>query len=88
MAIKIRKCFNPRCAEIIDKEERPNKKFCSQDCKNKTHNDNKRKGNFTWDKVLEKYNDLPSEPFIAFPRWLKENYYPPREIKNKKNNNI
>jgi hypothetical protein len=38
----------------------------------------------TWDKIMDRYNELPSEPFIPFPRWLKENYYPPRIIKQKK----
>jgi hypothetical protein len=84
MATLIRKCANARCADIIGSEERANKKFCSKDCKNKANNDNNKKGRITWDKILDRYNDLPSEPFIPFPKWLKENYYPPRIIKQKK----
>lgn len=84
MGIRIRKCANPRCADIIGLSERPNKKFCSQNCKYKAHNDSTKKGQITWDKILDKYNDLPTEPFIPFPKWLKENYYPPRIIKQKK----
>ncbi len=84
MAIRIRKCANPRCSDIIGSTERPNKKFCSQDCKTQTHNDRNSKKNLSWAKVLDKYNDLPSEPFVPFPKWLEQNYYPPREIKNKK----
>jgi hypothetical protein len=84
MAIRIRKCANPRCADIIGISERPNKKFCSVDCKTKAHNDTHRKGQVTWDKILDNYNELSSEAFITFPKWLKENYYPPRIIKNKK----
>ena len=37
-----------------------------------------------WDKVLDKYDELPKETFVPFPKWLEENYYPPRIIKNKK----
>jgi hypothetical protein len=84
MATRIRKCANPRCSDIIGTTERPNKKFCSQECKTKAHNDTNKKGQVTWDKILDRYNDLPSEPFIPFPRWLKENYYSPRIIKQKK----
>jgi hypothetical protein len=84
METRIRKCFNPKCATIIPISERANKKFCSETCKNKAHNQINKKGMFTWDKILDKYNELPSEPFIPFPKWLKENYYPPRIIKNKK----
>lgn len=84
MAIKIRKCANPKCADIIGSFERPNKKFCSQECKTRLHNDNSNKRIVTWDKILERYSDLPSEIFIPFPKWLKENYYPPRIIKQKK----
>ena len=84
MAIQIRKCANPRCADIIGISERPNKKFCSQECKTKAHNDTHKKGQVTWDKILDRYNDLPSEPFIPFPKWLKQNYHPPRIVKNNK----
>ena len=84
MEIRIRKCANPKCADIIGIKERPNKKFCSQECKTKVHNDRNSKKNISWDKIFDRYNDLPSEPFIPFPRWLKENYYIPREIKQKK----
>ena len=84
MKVKIRKCANPKCSEIIGVLERPNKKYCSLDCKNKKHNDTNSKKNISWDKVLDKYNELPTEAFIPFPRWLKDNYYPPREIKFKK----
>jgi hypothetical protein len=72
------------CADIIGTSERPNKKFCSKDCKNKAHNLNSKKGSFDWDKVLDKYDELPKETFVPFPKWLKENYYPPRIIKQKK----
>jgi hypothetical protein len=84
MEVRIRKCANPKCADIIGIKERPNKKFCSQECKTKAHNFTNKKGIVTWDKILDNYNELPNEPFIAFPRWLKENYYPPRIIKQKK----
>lgn len=84
MATLIRKCANPRCSDIIGTMERPNKKFCSQECKTQAHNDTQKKGQVTWDKILERYNELPSEPFVPFPKWLKENYYPPRIIKQKK----
>jgi hypothetical protein len=84
MAVRIRKCGNPKCADIIGISERPNKKFCNVNCKTQAHNSEFKKGVVTWDKILDKYNDLPSEPFVPFPRWLKENYYPPRIIKQKK----
>ena len=84
MATLIRKCANPMCADIIGTSERPNKKFCSKDCKNKAHNLNSKKGSFDWDKVLDKYDELPKETLVPFPKWLKENYYPPRVIKQKK----
>jgi hypothetical protein len=84
MEVRIRKCANPRCANTIGVSERANKKFCSEDCKNKAHNDKNKKGKISWDKILDEYNDMPSEPFIPFPKWLKENYYTPRKIKNKK----
>lgn len=84
METKIRKCFNSKCANLIGVSERPNKKFCSEACKNKAHNEESKKGKLTWDKVLEWYDNLPSETFIPFPKWLKENYYPPRIIKRKK----
>ena len=84
MATLIRKCANPMCADIIGTSERPNKKFCTKDCKNKAHNLNSKKGSFDWDKVLDKYDELPKETFVPFPKWLKENYYPPRIIKQKK----
>jgi hypothetical protein len=84
MPIRIRKCANPKCADIIGISERPNKKFCSVECKTKAYNETQKKGEVTWDKILEKYNELPSELFIPFPKWLKENYYPPRIIKQKK----
>lgn len=82
--VKIRKCANPKCADIIGINERPNKKYCSEDCKNKAHNDKNSKANRSWDKILDAYNNLPTEALPPFPIWLKENYYPPREIKNKK----
>ena len=84
MATLIRKCANPMCADIIGTSERPNKKFCSQDCKNKSHNLNSKKGVITWDKVLDKYDELPKENPVSLPKFLKENYYPPRIIKQKK----
>jgi len=84
MATLIRKCANPMCADIIGTSERPNKKFCSKDCKNKAHNLNSKKGNISWDKVLDKYDELPKETFVSLPKFLKENYYPPRIIKQKK----
>jgi hypothetical protein len=84
MATLIRKCANPMCADIIGVSERPNKKYCSQDCKNKAHNSNSKKGVVTWDSILENYEGLSSETFVPFPKWLKENYYPPRIIKQKK----
>ena len=84
MAIRIRKCANPKCADIIGISERPNKKVCSIECKTKAHNNSQKKGQVTWDKILDNYADLPSETFIPFPKWLKENYHPPRIIKNKK----
>jgi predicted nucleic acid-binding Zn ribbon protein len=82
--VKIRKCANPRCAKLIPASERPNKKYCSEDCKNKTNNDKNSKKNMNWDKILDRYSDLPNEPFIPFSKWLKESYYTPREIKQKK----
>jgi hypothetical protein len=84
MATLIRKCANPMCSDIIGTSERPNKKFCSQDCKNKAHNLNSKKGVITWDKVLDKYDELPKETPVSLPKFLKENYYPPRIIKQKK----
>jgi hypothetical protein len=84
MATLIRKCANPKCPDIIGLAERPNKKFCSPYCKTQAHNNTIKKGVITWDKILEKYAELPSEPFIPFPKWLQENYYPPRIIKQKK----
>jgi hypothetical protein len=84
MATRIRKCANPRCSDIIGTAERPNKKFCSKDCKTQAHNDKFKKGVITWDKVLDRYDELPKETFIPLPKWLKENYYPPRIIKQKK----
>ena len=84
MATLIRKCANPMCADIIGTSERPNKKFCSQDCKNKAHNLNSKKGAITWDKILDKYDELPKENPVSLPKFLKENYYPPRIIKQKK----
>jgi hypothetical protein len=84
MATLIRKCANPMCADIIGTSERPNKKFCSKDCKNKAHNLNSKKGAITWDKVLDKYDELPKENPVSLPKFLKENYYPPRIIKQKK----
>ncbi len=84
MEVKIRKCANPRCPDIIGTTERPNKKYCSDNCKNKAHNDRNSKKNTSWAKVLNKYDELPKETFVPFPKWLEENYYPPREIKNKK----
>lgn len=83
MAILIKKCANPKCADIIGLSERKDKKFCSKECKTKVHNEKNKIDNSNWDKVLDKYGDLPIEPFIPFPRWLKENYYPPRIIKKK-----
>lgn len=84
MEVRIRKCANPRCSDIIGISERPNKKYCSEDCKNKAHNDRNSKKNLSWDKILDKYADLPNDSFIPFPKWLEENYYPPRIIKQKK----
>jgi hypothetical protein len=88
MKVRIRKCANPKCSELIGVLERPNKKYCSLECKNKTHNDRNSKNNMSWAKVLDKYHDLPSEPFVPFPRWLEQNYYPPKEIKIKKNKKL
>jgi hypothetical protein len=84
MAIRIRKCANPRCSDVISITERPNKKFCSQECKTQANNDKVKKGLITWDEVFDRYDELPKETFVPFPKWLKENYYPPRIIKQKK----
>lgn len=84
METKIRKCFNPKCSNIIGVSERPNKKFCSENCKNKAHNQINKKGILNWDKILDRYDELPKETFVPFTKWLEENYYPPRIIKNKK----
>lgn len=85
METRIRKCANSKCATVIPASERANKKFCSETCKNRAHNEDNKKGKVTWDKILDKYNDLPSEVFIPLLKWLKDNYYPPRIIKRKKN---
>jgi hypothetical protein len=85
METRIRKCANSKCATVIPASERANKKFCSETCKNRAHNEDNKKGKITWDKILDKYDDLPSEVFIPFPKWLKDNYYPPRIIKRKNN---
>jgi hypothetical protein len=37
-----------------------------------------------WDKILDKYDELPKETLVPFSKFLEENYYPPRIIKNKK----
>lgn len=86
MVTLIRKCANARCADIIGIDERPNKKYCSESCKNKANNDKNKKGRITWDSIIEKYDGSTSETFnpIALHKWLKENYYPPRIIKQKK----
>jgi hypothetical protein len=88
MAIKIRKCANPKCADIVGSFERTNKKYCSVECKTRFHNDSIKKGVVTWDKImdkyLDKYDDMPTDIFHSLPKWLKENYYPPRIIKQKK----
>ena len=84
MAIRIRKCANPKCADIIGISERANKRFCSHECKTKAHNDNNSKSQRTWTKILDKFDDPTTETFTPFTKWLIENYYPPREIKRKK----
>lgn len=84
MATLIRKCANPKCSDTISTWERPNKKYCSTECKTQAHNNRFKKGVITWDKILDRYADLPNETFIPFPKWLKDNYYPPRIIKQKK----
>lgn len=84
MEIWIRKCANPKCSDIIGIKERPNKKFCSKNCKTQAHNEKSKKVFISWDKVLDRYDELPKETFVPFPKWLKENYYPPRIIKQKK----
>jgi len=84
MATRIRKCANPRCSDIIGGTERPDKKFCSQECKTQTHNERNSKKNLSWSKVIEKYNSQPKESSLPLDKWLELNYYPPREIKNKK----
>jgi hypothetical protein len=84
MATRIRKCANPKCADIIGINERPNKKYCSEDCKNQAHNDKNSKANRSWSKILERYYAQSKECFLSLDKWLEQNYYPPREIKNKK----
>ena len=64
METRIRKCFNPKCANIIGVKERPNKKFCSENCKNKSHNQINKKGMFTWDKILDKYIETIIRPGV------------------------
>ena len=61
MATLIRKCANPRCSDIIGTSERKNKKFCSQECKTRAHNESQKKGQVTWNKILEKYNQYLEE---------------------------
>ena len=84
MATRIRKCANPKCSDIISILERPNKKYCSEMCKTKAHNDNNKKGLISWEKVLERYYSQPKELFLSLDKWLEQNYYPPRIIKQKK----
>jgi hypothetical protein len=84
MATKIRKCANPKCSDIIGTLERPNKKYCSEMCKTRAHNDKNSKEYRSWGKVFEEYYDQSKETFISLDRWLKQNYYPPRIIKQKK----
>ena len=88
MKVKIRKCANPKCSELIGILERPNKKYCSLGCKNKTHNDRNSKKNTNWRDILEKYYNQPKESFLSLDRWLEQNYYPPKEIKIKKNKKL
>ena len=84
MAIKIRKCLNQKCANLIDVFQRLNKKYCSKKCKQQYHNHNNSVKNGSWEKVFENYNENITEDLNFLPNWLKQNYYPPRKIKNKK----
>ena len=85
MATLIRKCANPRCSDIIGTSERKNKMFCSQECKTRAHNESQKKGQVTWNKILEKYNQyLEEKGSLSFSYWLQKKYYPPRIIKQKK----
>jgi hypothetical protein len=84
MATLIRKCANPRCSDIIGSRERPNKKFCSIDCKNKAHNDKNSKEYRAWSRLFESYDTRKEDLFLSFKEWLEKNYYVPREIKHKK----
>ena len=82
--VSIRKCDNPKCSKLISINERANKKYCSEDCKNKTHNDRNSKKNTSWKKILDQYYSQEKSEFISLDKWLEENYHPPREIKTKK----
>jgi hypothetical protein len=84
METRIRKCANSKCATVIPASERANKKFCSETCKNRAHNEDNKKGKVTWNKILDKYYAQPKESFLSLDKWLEQNYYPPRIIKNKK----
>lgn len=84
MSIRIRKCANPKCSDIISIQDRANKKFCSKDCKTQSHNEKVKKVFITWDKILDRYDELPKDKFVSLTKWLKVNYYPPRIIKQKK----
>ena len=84
MATKIRKCSNPKCSCIIGTLERPNKKYCSEMCKTRAHNDKNSKNNVSWKKILDKYYSQEKSEFTSLDKWLEENYYPPRIIKQKK----
>jgi len=76
----MRKCANLKCLTLLEEAERVNKKYCSNSCKNKVNN-NIDKSASSWEEVLNAYNELPFEPFIPFPKWLKENYLPPKTKK-------
>jgi hypothetical protein len=81
-SVRIRKCASPICSDIIGVWERPNKKYCSQECKTKAHNRSAKYEVESWDKIIERYKSEKTETTII--SWLKENYYPPRKIKHKK----
>ena len=65
METRIRKCANPKCPTIIPTTERPNKKYCSESCKNSAHNEYNRKSKFSWEKVIEKYHIESNNELIA-----------------------
>ena len=83
-SIRIRKCANPKCSDIIGVWERPNKKYCSQDCKTQAHNDLIKLEKVTWEKIIERHNNISEKTEETFLIWLTKNYYPPKRIKIKR----